>query len=218
MSPIRVVVADDHVMFRQGLRLIIESQSGFEVIGEADDGLELLNLLKSTTPDLVVLDISMPRLRGIETIHEIKASHPKMSILMLTMHGETEFVAEAIAAGARGYLLKQDTDEQLFLALEKIRQDGFFLSPRLSDKMIDDWADACRQNRSPARQIERLTIREREILKLTAEGKSCKEIADLLFISSRTVEHHRSNILAKLNLRRTTDLIRYAICNRYVEV
>jgi DNA-binding NarL/FixJ family response regulator len=139
-----------------------------------------------------------------------------MKILVLTMHGVMELVIAAMSAGACGYLLKQDADRQLFLAIEKIQREGNYLSPRLVEEMTDDWTDACRKGRSPAQQVKRLTIREREVLKLTAEGKSCKEIADFLSISHRTVEHHRTNLLAKLKLKRTTDLVRYAISNRYI--
>jgi DNA-binding NarL/FixJ family response regulator len=216
MSPYRIAVADDHVMFRQGLRRIIESRQPLQVVGEADDGLELLKLLNHVVPDLVVIDITMPRLRGIETIHELRATHPEVKTLVLTMHREMELVTAAISAGASGYLLKQDADRELFLAIDKVREGGIYLSPRLSDDMAEDWRSSYRSSPPPGGKRERLTVREREVLKLTAEGKSCREIAELLSISHRTVEHHRANVMAKLNLKRATDLVRYAISNRYV--
>jgi len=214
VTPYGIILADDHQMFRQGLGRIIETDPELKVIGEAGDGLELLAMLNRMTPDLIVLDISMPHLRGIEAIHEIQALHPAVKILVLTMHKEMELLIAAISGGASGYLLKQDADKQLFLAIARIRQRGVYISPSLADEMTDDWADACHNARSPTPGSDRLTVREKEVLKLTAEGKSCKEIADLLCISHRTVEHHRANILSKLNVKRVADLVRYAVSNR----
>src|SRR5919106_6704608 len=132
MAPYRIVLADDHALFRQGLRKILEAAAGLEVTGEADDGLELLTLLRRVPADLIILDISMPRLRGIETIDEIRTAHPHVQTLMLTMHGDKELVFHAISAGARGYLLKQDADTQLFAAIDKVRSGGVYVSPRLA--------------------------------------------------------------------------------------
>jgi DNA-binding NarL/FixJ family response regulator len=217
MTPCRIVLADDHVILRQGLRRIIEAAPDLEVIGEANDGLELLGLLRTLAPHLVVLDISMPRLRGIEAIHEARASRAQLKILVLTMHREMELLNAAMAAGASGYLLKEDADAQLFAAIGKIREGGTYVSPRLRDGVADDWARACRTGAAPSAVAgERLTVREREVLKLTAEGHSSREISDLLFISARTVEHHRAHIMAKLNLRKTVDVVRYAVSAGYL--
>jgi two-component system, NarL family, response regulator NreC len=211
MNPYRILLVDDHTMFRLGLKRIIERNANLEVIGEAGDGLELLRLLRRNKPDMVVLDISMPSLGGIEAVHEVKAIDPDISVLILTVHREMEFVSAAVAAGARGYLLKEDSDRQLFSAIEKIRQGGIYLSPKLTDQVMSEWTETCRQNSKPATGIHPLTVREREVLKLTAEGKSAKEIADLLNISCRTVEHHRTHIMAKLKLKGTAELVNYAI-------
>ncbi|HSB69956.1 MAG TPA: response regulator transcription factor [Candidatus Methylomirabilis sp.] len=216
MTPYRIVLADDHVLLRQGLRRIIEGVGDLEVVGEASDGLELLGLLKQLTPQLVVLDISMPHLRGIEAIHEIKVIHPQIKVLMLTMHREMPLLNAAISAGADGYLLKEDADAQLFSAIEKIRQGRTYVSPKLSDELTDDWTQTCRRDRSPAWEAERLTVREREVLKLIAEGKSSKEIADMLCISHRTVEHHRAKIMAKQSLKNTAELVKYAMSSGYI--
>jgi len=216
MTPYRIVLADDHVILRQGLKRIIEAAADLEVIGEANDGLELIRLLKGLAPDLVVLDISMPHLRGIEAIHEVRAIHPLLKVLILTMHREMELLNAAISGGANGYVLKEDADAQLFAAIDKIRQGGVYVSPKLSDDLTHDWVRTCRMDGRPAAQVGRLTIREREVLKLTAEGKSSKEVADLLCISARTAEHHRAHIMTKLNLRKTADVVRYAFQEGYL--
>jgi DNA-binding NarL/FixJ family response regulator len=216
MTPYRIVLADDHALVRQGLKRIIEGVADLEVIGEANDGLELLTLLKRLAPDLVILDISMPNLRGIEAIHEAKVIHPHLKVLMLTMHRDRAYFFAAKTAGANGYLLKEDVDKQLFSAIAKIRQGGIYISPKLAEDLMEEWAEPRRKDPSPVSEVDRLTIREREVLKLIAEGKSSKEIADLLCISFRTVEHHRANFMAKLNLRKTADVVRYALNGGYL--
>jgi len=215
-APYRIVLADDHVLLRQGLRRILEGVGDLEVIGEANDGLELLGLLKRLTPHLVVLDISMPNLRGIEAIHEVKVIHPHLKVLILTMHKEMDLLIAAISAGAHGYLLKEAADTQLFAAIEKIRQGGTYVCPKLADEVAADWTQTWRRDGRQRPEGERLTIREREVLKLAAEGKSSKEIAELLCISYRTVEHHRANIMAELNLKRTAELVKYAFARGYL--
>jgi DNA-binding NarL/FixJ family response regulator len=216
MATYRIVLADDHVLFRQGEKRILEGMADLEVIGEASDGLELLNLLKQSTPDMVILDISMPKLRGLEAIHEIKKIHTDVNILILTMHKDKEYVYLALSAGAKGYLLKEDTDKELFSAIEKIRQGKTYLSPYLSEQLTNEWARIGREGPESFSEIDPLTTREREVLKLIAEGKSNKEIADFLFISIRTVERHRANMMERLNLKKTTDLIKYAIQKGYI--
>ncbi len=189
-----------------------------EVIAEAGDGLELLNLLRQSTPDMVILDISMPKLRGIEAIYEIKTIRPDVSILMLTMHKDMEYLHLALSAGARGYLLKEDADRDLFSAIEKIRQGKTYISPNLSEELFDDLVQigSGRGDGKFSLEVDPLTTRERQIVKLIAEGRSSKEIADLLCISARTVDNHRANIMEKLNLKKATDLVKYAIRKRYI--
>jgi DNA-binding NarL/FixJ family response regulator len=216
MENYRVVLADDHVLLRQGIRRIIEEVRDLEVIGEADDGLSLLDLLKRLTPDLVIVDISMPNLRGLEAIPEITVLHPHAKIIVLTMHKDKMYLSKAIAAGANGYLLKEDADGQLFAAIEKVRQGKVYVSPRLSEELAETWAQSCRGETSPTSGDDRLTLREREVLKLAAEGKSSKEIAELLCISYRTVEHHRASIMTKLNVKGTAELVKYAISAGYL--
>lgn len=213
MHPYRIVLADDHIMLRQGLKRIIREVGDLQVVGEASDGLELLDLLKKLTVHMVILDISMPNLRGIEATREIKMIRPDVKVLILTMHKNKEYLYHAISAGAEGYLLKEDADTELISAIEAIRRGGNYISPLLFGELTDDLVKTRRGKCEPP--LEYLTIREREILKLIAEGKSNKEIADLLFISVRTVEHHRANLMEKLNLKKTADVVKYAISKGY---
>jgi two-component system, NarL family, response regulator NreC len=199
MEGYRIVLADDHALFRQGLRKIIEGVADLEVAGEAGDGLELLSLMEMEIPMMVILDISMPKLRGIEAVREVKKRFPAVKVLVLTMH--REYLHQALSAGAEGYLLKEDADRELFSAIDKIRLGRRYISPRLRGELADDELPV----------PEPLSARETEILNLIAGGKSNREIAEILSISVRTVEAHRATILSKLNLRNTADLVRFAI-------
>ncbi len=216
MSAYRVVLADDHVLFREGLKRILSELPDLEIVGEAGDGLELLKLLSEVIPRMVVLDISMPNLRGIEAIREIKTSHPDMKTLIVTMHRDREYLHQAISAGADGYLLKEDADTALSTAIETIRRGKTYISPLLSEDLTDDWARTYQGKIKLPHEPDNLTTREREVLKLIAEGNSSKEIGALLYISHRTVERHRANILDKLNLKKAADLVKYAIQKGYV--
>jgi DNA-binding NarL/FixJ family response regulator len=216
-TPFTIVLADDHVMFRRGVRQLIQGLPAVEVVGEASDGLELLALLKKTRPHLAIMDISMPQLRGLEAIREIKAIDPGVKVLILTMHKDRDYLAEALTAGAAGYLLKEDADTELHAAIDTLRKGGTYVSPLLSSQLTDLFKEKSRAAGKPALPREALTVREREIIKLIAEGRSSKEIGDLLFISTRTVQHHRANLMRKLDLKRTADLVRYAIQRGYTE-
>ena len=213
MKPYRIVLADDHKMFRLGVKKIIDEIDDLEITGEVGDGLELLGLLKKSTPQMVILDISMPNLRGIEATREIKMIDPAVKILILTMHKNKEYLYHCFAAGAEGYLLKEDTDTELFSAIETIRRGGVYISPVLSMELADDLSKIYTGTQRPP--LERLTVREREVLTLIAEGKSRKEIAELLFISVHTVGHHRANIMKKLKFKKSADLVKYAIKKGY---
>lgn len=216
-SPFKILLADDHVMFRRGVRRIIQGLDNVEVVGEASDGLELLRLLKDLAPNLVIMDISMPNLRGLEATREVKCVDSRVKVLILTMHKDREYLYHALTAGAEGYLLKEDADGELISAIETLRKGGTFISSLLSAQMADIFVDKFRSGGEPLTAAEEpLTVREREIIKLIAEGKSSKEIGQLLFISSRTVQHHRANIMRKLNLKKTADLVKYAIQKGYV--
>jgi len=205
MDVCSIMLADDHVMFREGVKRIIEETPTLKVVGEANDGLELLRLLKVQEPELVILDISMPRLRGLEATREIKKLYPRVKVILLTMHRSKEFIQQALEAGAEGFLLKEDADFDLLRAIDAVKEGKKFISPLLATEMAD------LALRDKPADTDPLTVREKTIVKLLAEGKTPKEIADLLYISIFTVRRHRDNIMRKLNLKRLADLIKYAL-------
>jgi len=213
MDAYRIVLADDHPLFRQGIRKIIEERAGLKVVGEVSDGLELLELLKKAPPDLVIMDIAMPNLRGIEATREAKVVCPEVKVLILTMYNNPEYLHHSLLAGADGYVLKEDSYKELFSAIKKIRKGEIYLPQNLSDQMPEEVVQ--RRASDSKKFFDRLTLREREVLKLVSEGRSSKEIADLLFISVRTAEHHRANLKKKLDIHRTAELTKYAIRKGY---
>ena len=208
MTPYGIVLADDHVLFRRGVKKIIEGINGLEVVGEANDGLELLELLKQKTPALVILDISMPNLRGLEAAREIKILYPWVKILLLTMHKTKKFLQQGLEAQVDGFLVKEDADTELLQAIQAIKSGGKFYSPLLSTQL----AELALQKG----KTDPLTQREKEVAKLLAEGKSNKEIGDLLYISMYTVRRHRARIMHKLELKGLADMVRYAIEQGYI--
>ena len=205
----RIILAEDHALVREGIKKIIEDLDDLEVVGEVGDGLQLLELLKTLATDMVILDISMPRMPGIEAAKVIKRRYPQVKILILTMHKKKEYLNDAMVAGADGYLLKEDLGKELGSAIDKIRHGMIYISPLLSDDMARLFAESRRL--VPERPEERLTPREIEIVQLIAEGKSSREIAAQLFLSFRTIQNHRTRIMRKLNLKKNTDLVKYAI-------
>ncbi len=211
----RVILADDHILVRHGLRRILEENANLEIAAEAGDGLELLNILNKIEPNLIILDVSMPHLRGIEAIPEIHHVRPNAKVLILTMHKDEEYLYQAISAGADGYLLKEDADKELFSAIESIQGGKIYISPGLTDRSMQNWVHL-RRGEDDSHVAELLTVRQREILKLIAEGKSNREIGDLLFISVRTVERHRADMMGKLNIRKTAELVQYALRKHYI--
>lgn len=213
MKPYRIVLADDHAMLREGIKGIINSTENMTVVGEAGDGLELLRLLKKTDVDMAILDISMPNLRGIEAIHEIKSAYPHVKVLILSMHKKKEYFHRVLSLGAEGFLLKDDSGNELINAINTIRKGGTFLSSIFLKEFSQDLVGICRGETGNSK--EPLSVRERQVLKLIVEGNTSKEIADMLFISIRTVQHHRANIRAKLNLKKTVDLVKYAITEEH---
>ncbi len=215
MTPYRVIVADDHTLMREGIRNIIDGEKELSVVGEASDGLQLLRLLNKTVPDLIVLDIAMPGLRGIEAAQQIKARWPDIAILFLSMHKNLEYLEDAIATGAEGYLLKENTGQELLTAIETVRKGKTYLSPLFAKEFPIDIIGICRQDGQSA--VDPLTRREREVLKLIAEGYTNQQISELLFISIRTVQSHRLNIRRKLSCHRTADLVKYAIRKGYIQ-
>lgn len=213
MDAYQIVLADDHAMFRQGIKRIVEEMEGFTVVGETGDGVSLLKLLNTVQADMVIMDISMPSMRGIEATKEVLSLYPGIKILILTMHRDMEYFDHAISAGATGFLLKEDADEELVNAIKTIRKGRVYLSPLLTEEVT---GKVFRSGGTAGEKPEELlTTREKEVLKLIADGKTSKEIADLFNISIRTVQHHRANMMRKLEIRKVAELIKYAIRKGY---
>ena len=214
MSVSKIVIADDHVLIRRGLKKIIDADASLKVIGEVGDGLELLKFLQNNSPDLILLDISMPNLRGIEAIAEVKKVNKKVKILVLTMHSSKDFLCSAIRAGADGYVLKEDSDIELLDAVQKCLNGDYYISPVLSEGISKkELTEICSDATNSSQE---LTSRENQVLTLVAEGKKSKDIADLLSISIRTVEHHRANIMKKSGMKNTAELIKFAIQKGFI--
>ena len=210
-SPYRIIIADDHSLIRKGLRAIIELESDMQVIGEAADGEELLKILTREQPDMVVMDISMPNLNGIDAIEKVLALYPDIRILILTMHRNSQYFYNAISAGAHGYLIKDDSDTELLTAIEAVRSGKTYISPQLSTEVTDAMFSAFREHRDPS--MVSLTPRERDVLGLVVKGRTSKQIADVLCLSPRTIDHHRANLLKKFKMKNTVDLVKYVLEN-----
>ena len=210
MKKIRVLLADDHQMMRTGLRLVLEQQPDMSVIAEADDGRQAVSLAKSLKPEVVVMDIGMPNLNGIEAARQIKDVAPDAAVIMLSMHSDESYVLRALGAGARAYLLKDSAAEDLVRAIRAVGEGKSFFSPAVSKVLLEDYVRKLKRTGGED-SYDLLSPREREILQLVAEGKSNKEVASLLNLSVYTVETHRARIMQKLNLKGVPELILYAV-------
>lgn len=213
MNPYRVIIVDDHAMLRQGIKRIVDESKDLEIVGEAGNGPELLEMLEDTPADMIILDISMPGIGGIELTKKMHRSYPDIKVLILSMHKEKEYLYHALAAGADGYLLKEDTGSELFTAIEAVREGTTYVSKLFSKEVAEDLFAFLRGEGKPP--LDTLTNREREVLILVARGNTSKEIAKQLFISARTVEHHRASIAKKLKTGNVADLVKYAIRKGY---
>jgi two-component system response regulator NreC len=207
---IRVLLADDHRMLREGIRALLERQDDITVVGEASDGRETVRLAASLCPDLVVMDVSMPLLNGIEATRQIKRDCPKVRVLILTVHEQKDYVAQLLVAGADGYIIKRAAGEELIVAIRTVCQGQAFLHPSVTKVVVDDYVKRLQEG-DGAEAYRILTQREREVLQLIAEGYTNREMADLLHISIKTVQNHRSKIMSKLDLHDRGELIKYAI-------
>jgi two-component system, NarL family, response regulator NreC len=210
MTPVRIVLADDHTILRNGLRLVLERQAGFSVVGEAANGREAVEVVARQAPDVVLLDIAMPMLNGIEAAKKISAEQPRTAIVILSMHSDEGYILRALKAGARGYLLKDSADSDLIQAIRAVSAGKAFFSPAVSRVLADDYLRQVRQQ-GVEDPYDLLTPRERELLQLIAELKSTKDIATLLCVSPYTVDTHRSNLMQKLNVHSIPELILYAV-------
>jgi DNA-binding NarL/FixJ family response regulator len=206
---IRILLVDDHAMVRQGIRSLLEGHGGYQIVGEAGDGREVLHQLAAATPDLAIMDVAMPRLNGIETTRQIRAMSPITRVLMLSMHDDPQYVLEALRAGACGYVLKEGAFRELLAAIDAVMQGKVYLSQALHAMKVAEMRQGSGQG--PPSALAGLTPRERQVLQLIAEGNSGTEIARELGISARTVESHRERIMAKLDLHSIADLTRFAV-------
>jgi two-component system response regulator NreC len=210
VAQIRIVLADDHTIIRSGLKLLLEQQPDFKVVAEAEDGRQAVQLVSRHHPDVVILDIGMPQLNGIEATRQIVAQEGHPNVVILSMHSDESYVLRALKAGARAYILKNAAEADLIRAVQAVSEGKSFFSPVISKMLLEDYVRQVRE-KEVEDSYDLLTPREREILQLIAEGKTNKEIASLLDLSPHTIETHRGNILVKLNLHSVPELILYAV-------
>lgn len=204
-----VVLADDHVLIRHGIKNIINQNEQYRVVGEVSDGEEVLRILKKELADLVIMDITMPKMNGLEAAEIVKRRYPRTKVLMLTMHKTKEHFSQAMSAGADGYLVKDDSDKELIEAIETIRRGKTYLSPFFAEGFTEDVIQAYRTDEGSL--IKKISKREKEVLQLVVDGHTSKSIAEILNLSPRTVDSHRSNLLKKFDLKKSVDLVNYAI-------
>ena len=207
---IKIVIAEDHTILREGLKALLTSDPQFDIIGEAADGREAVRCVEKLGPDLILMDLSMPRMSGMEAIREIKNRYPQTRIIALTVHKTDEYLHTTLQAGADGYVLKDATHDELVLAIKNVMKGKSYLSPGVSEKVIEGYLEG-KESVAPDSPWETLSPREREVLKLIAEGYKNKEIADDLCISLKTVEKHRANLMKKLDLHNAAALTVYAM-------
>jgi DNA-binding NarL/FixJ family response regulator len=215
---IRVLLADDHTIVREGVRLCLEAMGDIEVVAEAEDGQMAVLLANQLRPDVAVVDLTMPRLNGVEAIRQIKRDLPETEVVVLSVHDSEPYVVQALRAGAAGYVLKRNAATELAAAIRAAHDGQAYLHPSIARRVIDDYLSRIHSSEDAGTEPhERLTPREREVLQLAAEGHTTRAIAGLLCLSTKTVEHHRSSLMTKLGLRGQTELVKYAIRAGLVE-
>ncbi len=213
---LRLLVVDDHAVVRRGVRSLLESHEGWEVCGEATNGRDAVSESVRLRPDVVIMDLSLPQLNGLDATRQILKEVPDTEVLVLTMHHSEELAREVLLAGARGYVLKADADENLIAAVDTLRQHKPYLTSTVTNLVLEDYVRRANGAQSDLAPVD-VTAREREIIQLVAEGHSSKEAASTLGISVKTIETHRANLMRKLHLRSVSDLVRYAIRNKIVQ-
>lgn len=216
MTAFRILIADDHEIVRRGIRALLENHPGWEVCGEAVDGRDAVEKARATRPDLVLLDVSMPNLNGLDAARQILEIVPQTRVLILTMHESEQIVREVLEVGARGFLLKSDAARDLVSAIQALQRRTTFFTSSVAEMVLDGFLDRRGETQKPTK--DRLTPREREVVQLLAEGKSSKEVAVVLNLSVKTAETHRTNVMRKLDLHSVADLVRYAVRNNLVQV
>jgi len=217
VGKIRVLLAEDHTIVRKGLRALLDDETDIEVVGEAEDGRETVRQVERVHPDVVLMDITMPLLNGVEATRQIKAQYPEVQVLGLTRHENEEYIYQLLRAGASGYVVKQAAPAELVEAIRAVSQSETYLSPSINPSVVEEYI---RQAKAMVKSgpDERLTPREREVLQLVAEGRTNREIAQVLSISVKTVEHHRANLMSKLDLYSAAELTQYAIRTGVIDV
>jgi two-component system response regulator NreC len=210
MSKIRIVIADDHAILREGVRLVLQSQPDIEVVGEASNGREAVAKAGELQPDIVLMDIAMPEMNGLEATREIKRQWPEVEVLALTMHDDYEYFLALLHHGASGYVLKGASSAQLLAAIHAVHEGGVYIHPSVAKNLVADYISRMEPGEEKAR-YDGLSERERQVLKLVAEGKTSQEVADELVVSVNTIQTHRAHIMTKLNLRNRGDIVRYAL-------
>ncbi|MBI5870280.1 MAG: response regulator transcription factor [Actinobacteria bacterium] len=218
MSKIRILLADDHAILRAGLVRLLSEEPDIEVVGEADNGREAVQKVQELHPDIVLMDIGMPVMNGMEATKQIKKRDNDVKILVLTMHDNEEYLFQVLQAGASGYVLKKAADSDLVNAIHVVSRGDCFLYPSAAKMVVEDYLEKLKHGQEPTSSFDTLTDREREILTLVAEGYTNREIAEALFISVKTVETHKANIMEKLNLHKRAELVRYAIKKGMLQV
>jgi two-component system, NarL family, response regulator NreC len=212
---IRILLADDHGVVRKGLRFLLEQEPGFEIVGEAGDGREAVRLSEETNPDIVIMDIAMPMLNGIEAASQMVKRRPEVGIVILSMHSDEDYLLSALNAGAKGYLLKDSAEADLVRAIQAVHRGTPFFSPEIAKTMLEDYMRFLQQ-RNLQDSYDLLTEREKEVLQLLAEGKSNKEVAGILEVSVYTVDTHRMHLMQKLNLHNTAEIVLYAVRKKII--
>jgi DNA-binding NarL/FixJ family response regulator len=210
---LHILIADDHGIVRSGIRMLIDRQQGMHVVGEAEDGIQAVELVQSIHPDVAILDVSMPRMTGLQAAREIRARAPETSVLLLSMHDDERYFFDAVEVGAAGYVLKRSADTDLIDAIQAVARGEQFVSPVTERAAIKEWLESGRVDRLE----DPLTPRELDVVKLIAEAYTNKQIAEALHVSEKTVESHRANVLSKLGMRDRVELVRYAIRRGLIE-
>jgi DNA-binding NarL/FixJ family response regulator len=218
MKNLRILIADDHDLMRRGVKTLLQSHAGWEICGEAHTGREAVAQAEELKPDIVILDIGMPDLNGVEAARRIRKASPGTEVLILSVHYSDQLIREILEAGVRGYIVKSDSDRDLIIAVETLASHKPFFTPRATEIIMSNFSSGGSMRRElPESLRDRLTSREREIVQLLAEGKSSKEVASSLNISVKTAETHRANIMRKLQLHTVSELVRYAVRNQIIE-